>query len=279
LERRKFLTLGWNIPYDFNDSDFDVCENLLCTLLDEYEVPPWDALKYLIAEANYGGRVTDEWDRRILRTYINQFFAEEAIDVQNFKLASLPAYHIPDDGDLASYKDFCAGLPTIDRPDVFGQHTNSDIASQIRESNNLLSTLMSLEPQSSATSGISREDRVTNMAGEILKQIPEDIDYEQAFKLIKNDPSPINTVLLQEIRRYNMLLDVMRASLGDLQKGIKGLIVMNSELEDLYNAISEGKVPSLWIKTYPSLKNLGAWTRDLILRVEFFSDWAKGYVD
>ena len=48
--------LGWNIPYDFNDSDFEVSENLLSIYLDEYEDTPWDALKYLIAGINYGGK-------------------------------------------------------------------------------------------------------------------------------------------------------------------------------------------------------------------------------
>lgn len=58
LERRKFLMLGWNIPYDFNDSDFEVSENLLSIYLDEYEDTPWDALKYLIAGINYGGKIS-----------------------------------------------------------------------------------------------------------------------------------------------------------------------------------------------------------------------------
>ena len=53
LERRKFQTLGWNIPYEFNDSDFDVCESILQIYLGSPETP-WEALKYLIADANYG---------------------------------------------------------------------------------------------------------------------------------------------------------------------------------------------------------------------------------
>jgi dynein heavy chain, axonemal len=57
LERRKFKALGFNIPYDFNESDFAICHDLIIVFLDEYpDRVPFDAMKYLIAEANYGGR-------------------------------------------------------------------------------------------------------------------------------------------------------------------------------------------------------------------------------
>ena len=70
VDRRKFLNLGWNIPYDFNDSDFEVSELCLRLYLDEYDETPWDALKYLISEINYGGRVTDDLDRRLMNCYM-----------------------------------------------------------------------------------------------------------------------------------------------------------------------------------------------------------------
>lgn len=85
LERKKFQQLGWNVVYSFNDSDFEVSENLLTMYLDEYQVTPWDALKYLIAGVNYGGHVTDDFDRRLLTTYINQYFCDDAINVPYFR--------------------------------------------------------------------------------------------------------------------------------------------------------------------------------------------------
>ena len=37
------------------------CHDLVIVFLDEYpENTPWDAMKYLISEANYGGRITDD---------------------------------------------------------------------------------------------------------------------------------------------------------------------------------------------------------------------------
>jgi dynein heavy chain, axonemal len=48
LERRKFRTLGLNIPYDFNDTDFRVSDDLLKSYLDAYKNTPWDALRCVL---------------------------------------------------------------------------------------------------------------------------------------------------------------------------------------------------------------------------------------
>lgn len=54
-ERRKYGKIGWNIGYDFNESDFRVCQQILNTYLTksfEQGDPkiPWASLKYLIGE-------------------------------------------------------------------------------------------------------------------------------------------------------------------------------------------------------------------------------------
>lgn len=277
LERKKFLTLGWNVVTDFNDSDFDVCDNLIGLLLDEYQQIPWDALKYLIAEANYGGRVTDDFDRRVLRSYINSYFCDTAITAPQYRLSSMQTYYIPDDGPLQSYRDYIASLPNFDKPEVFGQHPNADIASQIKESNNLLGILTSLQPQISVGNGPSREDKVLSLIADISKRVPEDLDYENTYKLVKHDMNnPLNVVLLQEMQRYNVLLQSIRKSLSELEDGIKGIVLMSPELEEMFQFMYEGKVPKLWSKAYYSLKPLGNWVRDLIQRIEFFNEWSKG---
>lgn len=60
-------------------------ENLLSMYLNEYENVPWNALKYLIAGICYGGHVTDDWDRRLLNTYINQYFNENTIAIPYYR--------------------------------------------------------------------------------------------------------------------------------------------------------------------------------------------------
>ncbi|KAH3750472.1 hypothetical protein DPMN_184995 [Dreissena polymorpha] len=274
LERKKFLMLGWNIAYEFNDSDFEVSENLLSIYLDDYDESPWDALKYLIAGINYGGHVTDEWDRRLLMTYIADFFNDNSINTPFFQLSTLVTYYIPKDGPLSSYKEYVSMLPNIDHPEAFGQHPNADIQSQIQETRLMFDTLLSLQPQISSVAGESREDKVLELSANIYKQIPENIDYDNTVKILSIDPSPINVVLLQEIQRYNALLVEIRKSLKDLDMGIQGLVVMTVELESIFICIYDGRVPPSWLKAYPSLKPLAAWTRDLVQRLDQLEKWA-----
>lgn len=54
-ERRKYGRLGWNVAYDFNDSDLTVSRRLLSMYLtkahnNQDEVLPWESLRYLIGE-------------------------------------------------------------------------------------------------------------------------------------------------------------------------------------------------------------------------------------
>jgi dynein heavy chain len=49
---------------------------------------------------------------------------------------------------------------------------------------------------------------------------------------------------------------------------------MSMELEMMFNSFLNNKVPITWEKVgYPSLKPLASWVADLILRVEFISNW------
>jgi len=278
LERRKFRTLGINIAYDFNDTDYAVSDDLLKTYLDSYEDTPWDALKYLISEANYGGRVTDEIDRRVLAGYLNQYFCEAALATEEYPLSDLPEYFIPREGPLSSYREYIATLPLTDRPEAFGQHPNADISYMITDSTITLESCLSLQPKTGASAGGGdggAEALVDGIIDDMLSQVPQPFNHEKLMRDKAHDPSPLHVTLFQEVERYNILIETVLRTLKLLKKGIKGLVVMSADLDAIFDALASNKVPALYLKSYPSLKPLGSWTRDLMARLEQIGDWIE----
>lgn len=86
----------------------------------------------------------------------------------------------------------------------------------------------------------------------------------------------MSTVLLQEMSRFNKLLIQMKITLQNLQKAIKGLVLMSPELDSMYTSLLNNKVPALWEKVaYPSLKPLASWIEDLKKRVAFMKSWLE----
>lgn len=91
--------------------------------------------------------------------------------------------------------------------------------------------------------------KIYQIAEDILSKIPNPIDYDTTSKLIGSNKMPLDVILLQEIERYNVLLIEMKSNVINLRKGIKGLVVMNSELENIFLAMLEGRVPNIWLES------------------------------
>ena len=76
-------------------------------------------------------------------------------------------------------------------------------------------------------------------AADILKQIPPLLDKASAgpdtFVVLETGlVSSLDTVLSQEIDKFNCLLERIKASLISLDKAIRGLIVMSLDLDKMY---------------------------------------------
>eukprot|EP00742_Colponemidia_sp_Colp-10_P018445 GILJ01021306.1.p1 GENE.GILJ01021306.1~~GILJ01021306.1.p1 ORF type:complete len:799 (-),score=88.78 GILJ01021306.1:48-2444(-) len=273
-ERRKFGPLGWNIPYEFNDSDLRISMKQLHMMLDQYDNVPYKALTYLAGECNYGGRVTDDWDRRTLMFLLSDFYCKEIVE-ENYKFCPLDIFYVPPEGTLDTYLSYFQQLPLTDNPNVFGLHDNANITCARNETYTLFETILSLQPRQSGSGGQSTDEVLDALAGDILQRVPEIFDITKAvekYPVVYTES--MNTVLVQELIRFNRLLVVIRSSLLNIQKALKGLMVITGEMEDMGNQLFNNQVPYLWsAKAYPSRKPLGSWITDLLKRLEMLQHW------
>lgn len=64
-----------------------------------------------------------------------------------------------------------------------------------------------------------------------------------------------------------------------MKRAIVGEILMSQELEDAMISMTDGQIPAMWLsKSFPSLKPLGSYIKDLKERLEFFNEWVAGGV-
>lgn len=139
--------LGWNIPYEFNSADWLAScyfmQNHLENLGPNRPIS-WQTVRYMIAEVQYGGRVTDDYDKRLLNTFARTYFSQPMFD-EGFEFFT--GYKIMQHKEIEDYLNEIEKMAEVDPPQVYGLHPNADITYQSNTTDEILNTILSVQPK------------------------------------------------------------------------------------------------------------------------------------
>jgi dynein heavy chain len=278
-ERKKFGPMGWNRVYEFNASDLKISRTQLKMFVQElgYDEVPYQTLHYLIGQLNYGGRVTDDWDRRCMMNVLEGIFSDDVFQIgQKFDPAGQYVCPFPpedNENDLDFFRQYAASLPDSDNAAVFGLHENVNIVTSIAESAAYLDTLIQISPSDSGGAGGGKEAALAALCNDIEEKVPDVFDIEDAqrrYPVVYTQS--MNTVLVQECMRYNKLIRIIKQTTDNIKAAVRGDIPMTPDLEVAGDDIFNGKVPRVW-RLYRTMKPLAAWVIDVVKRIESLNKW------
>ena len=249
----------------------------------------------MVAEAQYGGKITDTLDRRLFKTFVNvwlnpgtcadgfAFNPKAAIQ----KIQDNFVYRVQSFDQIGLYQTYIKGFPEVDSPEMFGLHPNADLTFRVKEVTALFGTLSDTQPKGGGSSGDgpSREDVVGEKADEMLSKMPEQYnedDYKAKIQKLGGLSVPLNIFLYQEIQRLQAVLFKVINMLNQTKLAINGEVVMTEDLQSLINSVFEAKVPKMWLFTVAGdelswlITSLGNWNTSLIARDDQMRSWLTG---
>jgi len=280
-ERRKFGPLGFNVPYEFNQSDLSASVQFMQNHLNEVEGKKrpvdWIVVNYMVCEVQYGGKITDDWDRRLFNTYGQKWLTSRILGAE---FEFYQGYKIPVGNDIEIFRRYIEDMAYNDNPEIFGLHVNADLAYRTLQTGNVLTTILDSQPKEGGGSGgLTREETVLKILEDLQSKLPADYNMEEkknCIKAIGGMGKPLNICLSQEIDRLQKVLTLVRRMLANLKLAIAGTIVMSPELQNALDALFDARVPESWEKVSQLvMPNIGLWWVNILGRNEQLFSWMK----
>jgi len=286
LERRGFGPVGWNNAYGFSEPDRDISRLQLKAFLDDFEGVPYEALLYMGSEANYGGRVTDNQDRRAIVEILKNYYTADIMK-EDYKFSVSGIYYAPPDTDHAGYLEFIKALPMNTTPEVFWLHNNAKLTAAINEGVYILNSCMSLmssfgggpagDDDEDDAKAQTPEEKFSDISADFASRCPDICDIGAVIRTYPVQYEQcLNVVLHMELGKFNRLQKKVKSTCVNLGKAVKGLVVFSPELEQVGNGCLTNKIPEPWMGvSYPSLKPMSSYFDDFLGRWKFMQQWVN----
>jgi len=300
-ERRHFGSLGLNVPYLFTDGDLEI------SLAHAREIFTSGAgagkhatLRYMVGQAYYGGRISDEWDRRLIDALL-AVFVPSGDDVD-----PMYAFRFLEDGQLMSTRsgeavvDYLDSLPEgfRDKPGVFRLHSSALRKRAQLRCTEVLEQALALQPQphSGDLAHTYYAESILDIVDDLLKRLPEKVtggetvkkasttsldaedDESDSPRLAQDATTPTTTLdaqsplsqtdelyanlLRAEITRYMSLLKFVRATLEHVSGVLRGREPMTERADATAKALHRGAAPLEWLNAgyLTAAASVSEWT-------------------
>ncbi|KAG2370226.1 dynein heavy chain protein 1 [Suillus spraguei] len=291
-ERLRYVPLGWSKTYDFNDSDMASAFGTIDTWLDAAAKGranidpaniPWDALRTLIKQSVYGGRVDSDFDQRILDAFVDKLFTPAAYNVDFDLVPTISEDHAleaPDGTKLEHFLSWVQRLPDREPPAWLSLPPTAERVIAVAQGNELLGKLRKMrtladDDELGSAAGPSKSQTSQQPAWmrnlhercrEWLTQLPSTLNTLP--KQSNDNPDPLYRLFFREASIGRKLLDQVCKDLADVVKVCDGELKQTNHLRTLMSSLTKGTIPSHWRRyKVPKAMSVSEWIPDLARRL------------
>ena len=168
-------------------------------------------------------------------------------------------------------------MPQLTQPEAYGLHENADITKSLGESTEFLSSLTKTHGRIAIATEDEKQKAVLNHAKQYLKDLVQPFDMDSVREHFAVDyAQSMNVLLLQELQKFNNLINFIQDSLKEIIGVIEGEILLTDKLKNVIDQVYQNKIPLIWRRlSFDSVKPLGSYMRELGSRVDFFKEWVE----
>ncbi|KAK4049755.1 dynein heavy chain [Microbotryomycetes sp. JL221] len=286
-ERLRYVPLGWSKVYEFNDSDQEAALSTIDAWVAtaakgrsnvDPATIPWEAIRCLVRETVYGGKIDNEFDQALLDSFVAYLFSSRAYE-GNFELVPATddekALLAPEATKIEQFIEWTMNLPEQEPPSYLGLPSSAEKVIAATQGARLLSRLQKMRSLSDEDETVSEDLRQSASSAqplwmrtlrqsclEWLQVLPE----SAASLRVAQDP--LSRFYERECALAVRLLRTVRDELNAITQVCAGTLKQTNDLRALLSALAKGQIPSSWRKYKVREMPVSSWIVDFGRRIE-----------
>ncbi|XP_046144739.1 dynein axonemal heavy chain 12-like isoform X1 [Osmia bicornis bicornis] len=274
-ERKSFKTQGWNIPYNFDNTDLELSIMQLQNLINNTDYVPFNILLYFIGECNYGGKVENDFDKRCLQHLLNDYCNSSIIKNHQYAYENEIEKLIPQRCEYEYIIKHIEKIPLDLLPEVFGSNRNGLVIQHTTMVKEFFSSISSMNLLDSSSNEQSSENQILTLISNINDKLSNltEINEIQIHTSLLDEP--LERVLFCEMKLLKYSLETITKTLNSLKLALSGYLPFSDSLKELAEELYKNKIPHSWINIENNLitGNLAYYIDNLLKHAIFIKKW------